>query len=300
MSRPASPFRALTVGRRDGASAHCATGRERPRDAGDSGGGPGVLRQRRDRAGDRRSAGGLPLPRIRSPLPSSRAASSISASRPPTSATTASSSASARRRSRAGAWSGPSSRRCSSSRSCRSPCSSVSRRSSSAGRHRPVPRPLLFVGAVLLGTLAFAGLGLLLAGTLRAEATLALANGLFLVFLMVGGIVLPVDHLPGADRDRRWTPARGRAVGPAPGGAGRSGRRGRAADRARSVGHCGCRPRGPDVPLGIDPLGAGRAESRGGGQPSKRRKIATAFWPPNPKPLIIAVSTRSFRFTFGV
>lgn len=54
----------------------------------------------------------------------------------------------------------------------------------------------LFVGAVLLGTLAFAGLGLLLAGTLRAEATLALANGLFLLCLMVGGIVLPVDHLP--------------------------------------------------------------------------------------------------------
>ena len=35
-------------------------------------------------------------------------------------------------------------------------------------------------------------------------------------------------------------------------------------------------------------------------QASKRRKIATAFCPPNPKPLIIAVSTRSWRFTFGV
>ena len=54
----------------------------------------------------------------------------------------------------------------------------------------------LAVAALLLGTLAFAGLGLLLAGTLRAEAVLALANGLFLLFLMVGGIVLPVDHLP--------------------------------------------------------------------------------------------------------
>jgi len=53
-----------------------------------------------------------------------------------------------------------------------------------------------FVAALLLGTLAFAGLGLLLAGTLRAEATLAVANGLFLGFLMIGGIVLPVDHLP--------------------------------------------------------------------------------------------------------
>ena len=54
------------------------------------------------------------------------------------------------------------------------------------------------LGALLLGTLTFAGLGLLLAGTLRAEVTLALANGLFLGFLMVGGIVLPVDHLPTA------------------------------------------------------------------------------------------------------
>jgi ABC-2 type transport system permease protein len=56
--------------------------------------------------------------------------------------------------------------------------------------------PAIAVAALLLGTLAFAGLGLLLAGTLRAEAVLALANGLFLLFLMIGGIVLPVDHLP--------------------------------------------------------------------------------------------------------
>lgn len=56
--------------------------------------------------------------------------------------------------------------------------------------------PALLVGAVLLGTFAFAGLGLLMAGTLRAEATLALANGLFLGFLMLGGIVLWIDHLP--------------------------------------------------------------------------------------------------------
>jgi ABC-2 type transport system permease protein len=56
--------------------------------------------------------------------------------------------------------------------------------------------PVLFVSAIALGTVAFAGLGLLLAGMLRAEATLALANGLFLGFLMLGGIVLPIDHLP--------------------------------------------------------------------------------------------------------
>lgn len=56
--------------------------------------------------------------------------------------------------------------------------------------------PALFVFAVLLGTTTFVSLGLLLAGTLRAEATLALANGLFLAFLMLGGIVLRIDELP--------------------------------------------------------------------------------------------------------
>jgi ABC-2 type transport system permease protein len=61
----------------------------------------------------------------------------------------------------------------------------------------PLPAIALLVVGWLLGTLAFAGLGLLMAGTLRAEATLALANGLFLGFLMLGGIVLPLDHLPG-------------------------------------------------------------------------------------------------------
>lgn len=56
--------------------------------------------------------------------------------------------------------------------------------------------PPVVVVALLLGTLAFAGLGLLMAGTLRAEATLAGANGLYLAFLLVGGIVVPVDRLP--------------------------------------------------------------------------------------------------------
>jgi ABC-2 type transport system permease protein len=48
----------------------------------------------------------------------------------------------------------------------------------------------------LLGTVAFAGLGLFVAGALRAEATLALANALFIVALLLGGIILPLDHLP--------------------------------------------------------------------------------------------------------
>jgi ABC-2 type transport system permease protein len=54
------------------------------------------------------------------------------------------------------------------------------------------------VAALVLGTVAFAGLGLLMAGTLRAEATLAFANLLFLVSLVLGGIVLPLERLPPA------------------------------------------------------------------------------------------------------
>ncbi|MDQ3811623.1 MAG: ABC transporter permease [Chloroflexota bacterium] len=52
--------------------------------------------------------------------------------------------------------------------------------------------------ALLLGSIAFAGLGLLMAGTLRAEATLALANGLYLVFLLLGGFIFPLERLPAA------------------------------------------------------------------------------------------------------
>jgi ABC-2 type transport system permease protein len=54
------------------------------------------------------------------------------------------------------------------------------------------------VAALVLGTATFTGLGLLLAGTLRAEATLALANGLFLIAILVGGILVPTSELPPA------------------------------------------------------------------------------------------------------
>jgi ABC-2 type transport system permease protein len=51
---------------------------------------------------------------------------------------------------------------------------------------------------LLIGTVAFAGIGLLMAGTLRAEANLAAANALFLVLLFLGGMAYPLDELPGA------------------------------------------------------------------------------------------------------
>ena len=50
---------------------------------------------------------------------------------------------------------------------------------------------------VVLGTVAFAGIGLLMAGTLRGEVNLAAANGLYLVLLLLGGMVIPLDRLPG-------------------------------------------------------------------------------------------------------
>jgi ABC-2 type transport system permease protein len=56
------------------------------------------------------------------------------------------------------------------------------------------------VAFVVLGTTAFAGLGLLMAGRLRAEATLAAANGLYLVLLLVSGMVVPLAKLPGGLR----------------------------------------------------------------------------------------------------
>lgn len=60
------------------------------------------------------------------------------------------------------------------------------------------PRASIGVAAAVLalGVVVFAGLGFLLAGRLRAEMNLAVANALFLVFLLLGGIVVPLSRLP--------------------------------------------------------------------------------------------------------
>jgi ABC-2 type transport system permease protein len=63
-------------------------------------------------------------------------------------------------------------------------------------RPGPAIAPLILAVAIVLGTAAFGSLGLLLAGALRAEATLALANALFVLFLLVGGVILALDRLP--------------------------------------------------------------------------------------------------------
>jgi ABC-2 type transport system permease protein len=55
---------------------------------------------------------------------------------------------------------------------------------------------VLLVVALFAGTLAFAGIGLLMAGTLRAEINLAAQNGLYLLLLLLGGVIFPLDELP--------------------------------------------------------------------------------------------------------
>ncbi|WP_107071158.1 ABC transporter permease [Streptomyces cyaneogriseus] len=65
----------------------------------------------------------------------------------------------------------------------------------------PHGNPLVVLLLLLLGTAAFSGLGLLMAGTLKAEATLAAANLVFLLLLVGGGVIVPLDRFPDAARD---------------------------------------------------------------------------------------------------
>ncbi|MEU9142965.1 ABC transporter permease [Streptomyces sp. NPDC048349] len=64
----------------------------------------------------------------------------------------------------------------------------------------PHGNPLSVAALVLLGTAAFSGLGLLMAGTLKAEMTLAAANLVFLLLLVGGGVIVPLEKFPDAVR----------------------------------------------------------------------------------------------------
>jgi ABC-2 type transport system permease protein len=64
----------------------------------------------------------------------------------------------------------------------------------------PDGRIALVIPAYLLGTAAFAGIGLLMAGTLRGTVTLAAANGLYVVLLLLGGMIIPLTELPAVIR----------------------------------------------------------------------------------------------------
>jgi ABC-2 type transport system permease protein len=68
---------------------------------------------------------------------------------------------------------------------------------------RPVLTAVSVLSALLvivLGTAAFSGLAMLMAGTLRAEATLAAANLIYLLLLGVGGVVFPLSKFPAGAR----------------------------------------------------------------------------------------------------
>lgn len=65
----------------------------------------------------------------------------------------------------------------------------------------PHGSPFAVLLLLVLGTAAFSGLGLLMAGTLKAEATLAAANLVFLLLLIGGGVIVPLDKFPPAAQD---------------------------------------------------------------------------------------------------
>ncbi|MFD3335136.1 ABC transporter permease [Streptomyces sp. NPDC058700] len=62
----------------------------------------------------------------------------------------------------------------------------------------PQGDPLSVLLLLVLGTAAFSGLGLLMAGTLKAEATLAAANLVFLLLLVGGGVIVPLEKFGAA------------------------------------------------------------------------------------------------------
>ncbi|MEU2153517.1 ABC transporter permease [Streptomyces sp. NPDC019396] len=62
----------------------------------------------------------------------------------------------------------------------------------------PEGGPVPVLSLLVFGTAAFSGLGLLMAGTLRAEATLAAANLVFLLLLVGGGVIVPLARFPDA------------------------------------------------------------------------------------------------------
>ena len=62
-------------------------------------------------------------------------------------------------------------------------------------RPDPVGIPLAVL-AVLLGTASFTSLAMLLAGTLRAEGVLAVANIVLVLLTVLGAVLIPADQLP--------------------------------------------------------------------------------------------------------
>ena len=103
----------------------------------------------------------------------------------------------------------------------------------------------------MLGTAAFGSLGLLIAGMLRAEATLAVANLVYVMLLVGGGLIVPLERYPGSTHHAlELLPSgalgqglrdafNGALAGPAPGG------------RSSRLGARGRLPHSEDVPVGV-------------------------------------------------
>lgn len=62
--------------------------------------------------------------------------------------------------------------------------------------HGGLAGALVVAAALVLGSAGCAGIGLALAGWLRAEVNLGAANGLYIVLLLVSGLVVPLSSLP--------------------------------------------------------------------------------------------------------
>jgi ABC-2 type transport system permease protein len=77
----------------------------------------------------------------------------------------------------------------------------------------PHGSPAAVAALLLVGTAAFSGLGLLMAGTLPAEATLAAANLVYILLLVCGGIVGPLVRFGGVSSALELTPAAALATG---------------------------------------------------------------------------------------
>ncbi len=71
----------------------------------------------------------------------------------------------------------------------------------------PAEGAIVAVLPIVLGTAAFASLGLLLAGVLRAEATLAAANLVYLLLLAAGAVVLPSSSYGAFGHVTAWLPS---------------------------------------------------------------------------------------------
>jgi len=78
----------------------------------------------------------------------------------------------------------------------------------------PQGDPLAAVVLLVAGTAAFSALGIMLAGLLRAEATLAVANAVYVVLLIAGGTVVPLALLPASVATVvQWLPSAALAQG---------------------------------------------------------------------------------------